>query len=119
MGLTGVQQVWHSPHQYFLLIRHAAQIKSEDEIQRKCPKKRDKTLAKKHPERTKLQHFFKKISEPSPPPPQQSLSSWEVDFTAPITKTWLRLCDIKTPLKLLPVINLRRTPNLKHLQTTK
>ena len=37
------------PHQCFLLIRHAAPIKSVNGILRKCLKKKDDIRAKNHP----------------------------------------------------------------------
>ena len=41
----GRRRARHSQHQYFLLVQHAALIKSEDKILRKCLKKKDEIFA--------------------------------------------------------------------------
>ena len=84
---------WYGmPHQHFLLVRHAAPIKSEDKILRKCLKK-TKFVLKRHP--GKLHHFFIFFrNRPAPLPGQ--LSASKLNFAALVKKIWLHLRIICT-----------------------
>ena len=46
MGVDWVRQVRHASNQYFMLVGHAAPVKSVDKILRKCLKKETKTVLK-------------------------------------------------------------------------
>ena len=91
MGVDKGAAVWHSPHQYFRLVRHAAPKKSDDLKYENVIKKRDEIRANKHHRMHEISPFQKKKIRSPSPPSKHSLAPSELNFAAPIEMIWLRL----------------------------